>query len=73
MVGEVPAINQSDILLAPATTPNVSTHKLFIGIGSVAQSWAMPCMIGIGGSYEWPDKRGALEAWAIWAKIGCAF
>ncbi len=67
------ALTTNDINLNAATTPTQITHKFFGGLGFTYKEWKHPILIGLGGSYEFAQENGAIEAWGLWLKAGLAF
>ncbi len=66
-------INREQVRDSAAETPSQVTHKLYGGLGYAFNHWNYPLMVGIAGSYEWPENNAAMEQWAVWGKVGLSF
>ncbi|MFA6263549.1 MAG: hypothetical protein WCW33_03950 [Candidatus Babeliales bacterium] len=65
------SISNADFDLDSVKTPAVLTNKLFGGFGYSFSIYEQHlCSVGLGGSYEFATDNNALEAYAVWAKIG---
>ena len=64
------AIQCIDICPEVAASSSQLTHSIFAGLGYEYDAWNVPFLVGLGGSFEWADRRTAIEGWSLWAKIG---
>ena len=66
-------IKECDLDLESAAHPGFITHTFY---GSFLWRWddiKYPCLVGIGGSYEYCDDNIGLSRWLGWAKFGFSF
>jgi hypothetical protein len=49
-----------------------NTHKIFAGLGYGFYDFKFPCMLGIGGAYEFNGDDG-IENWQVYGKVGLKF
>ncbi len=67
------AINNSDLNLSGAATPNQLTHK-FLGVISYLCSQSnRPANLSLGASYEFTDDNHSIECYEFWLKAGISF
>jgi hypothetical protein len=67
-------IKATDFDLESITNPSQFSHKLFGGIGySFAMAQKYLATLGLGASYEFASDNAAMEAAALWAKMGISF
>jgi hypothetical protein len=66
-------IKECDLDLESAAHPGFITHTFY---GSFAWRWddvKYPCLVGLGGSYEYCNDNVYLSRWLGWAKVGFSF
>lgn len=61
------------VTLAPCTTPQILSHKIYSNVGYVFKEMETPVHVGLGGWYEFKGDNAALSTWGIAGKIGVAF
>ena len=66
-------IKECDLDLESAAHPGFITHTFY---GSFLWHWddlKYPCLVGVGGSFEYCDDNLGLSRWLGWAKVGFSF
>ena len=66
-------ISAKDLDLWSAASRSAIVHKIHAAFAVKRQKTKYDAFIGLGGSWEFPQRNSALEVWELWAKIGAAF
>lgn len=66
-------ISAKDLDLYSAASRSAIVHKIHGAFSIKRRNCSHDAFIGIGSSYEFPQRNSALEIWSFWAKIGAAF
>jgi len=59
--------------LNSGATPKAISNTLYLAFAYNGDLAGSLSLIGLGGSYEWGQKYGALDNWAVWVKLAMAF
>lgn len=70
---EFVTIVQSDLDLESAEAQQTINHKFHVSFGYTYWGCQLDGFIGIGGFYEFPQKKAALTIGGVWAKLGASF
>lgn len=68
------ALTNADLNVTSATTPSVTSHKVYGGVAYVAKQFEIPFLVGLGAHYEFRGgNNSALQGWGINGRLGVGF
>lgn len=71
---ETSVISINDLDINSASTPGFFTATIYGALGYSHSYGCYPCMLGLGGSYEFSNHTNAgMDRWTVWAKGSIAF